>query len=239
MPKLEISKVHDAYAQNEPCPLCTLMESAERIVLLSFQHSRVMEPNVRVKTNAAGFCPDHLGKLYRGENKLGLALVMLTHLQQQKPGFSAALDRSLEAAHDRTRSEQVREVIASLVAARDSCFICDLLAEDLARYAWTIVYLWEKDEQFPGLFRGSRGFCLSHFCTVLESASEALRGNRFAELLTDLVPVMKRTLDSLDVDLTSFTQLHQAANQDLGTDEVRSALSRTLQMLSGRVQRQT
>lgn len=239
MPKLEISRVHDAYAQGAECPLCALMEAAERTYLVSFQHSRVMEPNVRVKTNALGFCPDHLGKLYRGENKLGLALVMLTHLQEKTADLHSALDGSIQAARAgaRERSRRIPRIIESLEALRNSCFICGLLSQDLARYSWTILYLWRKDPQFPPLFRASRGFCLSHFCTVLGIACDILRGDRLAIWLDDAVPLMKRTLNGLEKDLLSFTQLYQAGNQSLGTDEVRSALARTLQMLAGRPQK--
>jgi Family of unknown function (DUF6062) len=241
MPKLEISRVHDAYEQGGTCPLCTLMDGAERTCLASFQHSRVMEPNVRVKTNALGFCPDHLGKLFKGENKLGLGLVMLTHLQEKSAEVCSALDGSIEAAEGggRDRMRRIRQIIDSLEALRDSCFICGLLAQDLARYSWTILYLWRKDPQFPPLFRASRGFCLSHFCTVLATACDVLRGDRLALWLHDAVPVMKRALAGLEDDLLAFTQLHKAENRSLGTDEVRSALARTLQLLAGRVQRQS
>jgi hypothetical protein len=240
MPKLEISRVHDAYAQSAECPLCLLMDGAERTYLHSFQHSRVMEPNVRVKTNAAGFCPTHLGKLYQGENKLGLGLVMLTHLEEKSGEIARALDESLAAARapSRERSRRIPQIVGSLESLRDSCFICDLLAVDLARYAWTILYLWRKDPQFPAQLKASRGFCLSHFCTVLDAACRILRGDRLAGFLDDIVPVMKHTLGALERDLLAFTQLHQAGNRSLGTEEERSALARTLQMLAGRIQRQ-
>ena len=98
MAKLEISKVHDAYAARGECPLCTLLDSAEEIYLRSFQHSRVMEPNVRVQTNETGFCPDHYRKLYAVENKLGLSLVLHTHLQEKLPGLLESLSGSVSAA---------------------------------------------------------------------------------------------------------------------------------------------
>jgi hypothetical protein len=240
MPKLEISKVHDAYALNVACPLCSLMDGAERTYLLSFQHSRIMEPNVRVKTNMVGFCPEHLGKLYQGENKLGLSLVILSHLQEKKADIHAVLDGFIEAAQTGAwgRSKRIRQCIESLDRLRESCFICDLLTQDLTRYAWTILYLWGKDPDFPPIFRASHGFCVSHFCRVLEVASNILRGDRLIGWLQDAVPVMKRSLDGLEKDLFSFTQLHQAGNTSLGTDEVRTALTRTLQILAGNIQRQ-
>ena len=240
MPKLEISKVHDAYGQGAECPLCFLMDGAERTILHSFQHSRVMEPNVRVKTNDVGFCPEHLGKLYQGENKLGLGLVILTHLEEKSTGITAALDGLIAAARgaSRERSRGIQQTVQSFESLRDSCFICGMLAQDLTRYSWTILYLWRKDPQFPARLKASRGFCLSHFCSVLAAATDALRGDRLADWLEDVVPLMKGSLAALQKDLLAFTQLHQAGNRSLGTEEERSALARTLQMLAGRILRQ-
>ena len=59
MPKLEISKVHDAYREGGECPLCRLTDGAERSYLRSFQGSRVMEPNVRIKTNESSLTALH------------------------------------------------------------------------------------------------------------------------------------------------------------------------------------
>ena len=241
MPKLEISRVHDAYAQGGECPLCSLMDGAERTYLRSFQHSRVMEPNVRVATNSLGFCPDHLGKLYQGENKLGLGLVVHTHLQEKMPVIRSALEEIISTAQAgrRDRARRIEGIIATLESLRDSCFICGLLRQDLARYAFTILYLWRKDPEFPVVFRASRGFCLTHFCTVTETAVALLRGDRFALWLRDAVPLMTGSLESLSEDLLAFTQLHQAGNRSLGSESERSALARTLQKLAGSVQRQT
>lgn len=239
MPKLEISRVHDAYAGGGECPLCSLMEGAERTYLLSFQHSRVMEPNVRVQTNRSGFCPDHLGKLFQGENKLGLALVMLTHLQEKLPALRDALEGTVTAAEGGRRDGEARisAAIRSLETMRDQCFICGLLSQDMERYAWTILYLWRKDRDFAAVLRTSRGFCLSHFCAVLRSAVGLLRADRLSAWLRDVVPLMTGSLGALEKDLTAFTQLHQAGNRSLGTEEERSALSRTLQKLSGKIHR--
>jgi hypothetical protein len=98
MPKLEISKIHDAYREGGECPLCSLLDAAERTYLRSFQHSRLMEPNVRVQTNAKGFCPPHWDRLYRQENRLGTALMAHTHLQEQRPWILSRLESIQTAA---------------------------------------------------------------------------------------------------------------------------------------------
>ena len=233
MPKLEISKVHDAYGNPGECPLCLLEQDAERTYLRSFQHSRVMEPNVRVQTNRQGFCPDHYRKLYDGENKLGLGLVVHTHLQQLRPELNAALDALMKSAGSRNRKDQAAAAAAALAGRRDSCFVCGMLRADMQRYIATILYLWNKDPEFAPVFRASRGFCIPHFAQALEQASTAMRPDRFERWLAATIPLMKEALDSLEGDLHAFTQLHQAGSTGLGTDRERSALGRTFQKLAG------
>ncbi|MBE3133181.1 MAG: hypothetical protein IMZ55_06890 [Acidobacteria bacterium] len=248
MPKLEISRVHDAYAAGGECPLCSLRDHAERTYTQSFRGNRVMEPSVRQKTNETGFCPEHYRGLYAGEGKLGLALVVHTHLQEKLPEIRAALEAAVNGAaagHGagarRGRkggsegAQRLDAIAAQLSSLRDRCFICDMLEADLERYAFTILYLWQKDPEFPPVLRASRGFCLSHFLLMLGRAREILRGESLARWLGEVVPLMSGSLEKLEKDLFAFTQLHQGTNRSLGTEEERSALARTLQKLSGRL----
>ncbi len=233
MPELEISKVHDAYAAAPECPLCELREAAEKAYLRSFQHSRVMEPNVRVRTNEEGFCPDHYRKLYAGENKLGLGLVVHTHLAERLPGMRAGFEAIRRAAGTRNAKERVAAAAAELAGLRDRCFICGLLGVDMARYAFTILYLWKKDAGFPDTLRASRGFCVPHFLDMLDEAVRSMRGDALERWLDDVLPLMRQSLEALETDLLAFTQLHQAGSPGMGTEETRSALGRTLQKLAG------
>jgi hypothetical protein len=232
--KLEISKVHDAYAAGGECPLCALVEGAEESYLRSFQHSRVMEPNVRVKTNEQGFCPDHYRKLYQGENKLGLALVLHTHLQEKLPKLRDGFQEiGAGVRGGRKGKERLEAGMAALRALGRSCFICGLLESDLARYVFTVLYLWQKDPDFTPTFRASRGFCLNHFLVVLEKGRDMFSASELALWLADAVPLMTGSLEGLERDLFAFTQLHHDANRSLGTESERTALGRALQKLAG------
>ena len=234
MAKLEISRVHDAYGAGGECPLCTLAAKAEQALAASFRSSRGMQPDVRVQTNEKGFCPAHLAMLHAGEGKLGLALVVHTHLVHSLPGLRAVLEGTREAAAMGRKGEaKLDSLAADLEARRDSCYICDRLATELEHFAFTILYLWQKDPAFPATLKASRGFCLTHFLHMLSAARRTLRGDGLSRWLTDVVPLMTAGLESLGKDLHAFTQLHQGASGGLGTDKERTALSRALQKLSG------
>jgi hypothetical protein len=237
MPKLEISKVHDAYAAPGECPLCVLLRDAEAVYLASFQHSRVMEPNVRVQTNSDGFCPDHARKLYVGENKLGLALVLHTHLQAQLPALRALFTAAAEPG--RRGRDPAAEAGSEIDALVRRCFLCGLLEGDRERYAFTILYLWDRDEDFRRAYATSRGFCLPHFADLAVASRDHLRGERREEWLRQTGDLMTASLETAERDLLAFTQLFRDTAAGPGAEEARTALSRTLQKLSGGIFRLT
>ena len=236
MPKLELSKVHDAYAAVGECPLCILMDGAERNYLVSLQGARVMEPSVRVRTNRTGFCPEHTRKLYKGENKLGLALVTHTHLREQLAGLLSTLRGMAEAAKDgRKGKDRLEGALHDLEDLRRRCYLCELLEADLDHYLFTVLYLWRKDPEFKATLAGSRGFCLSHFASLVSVAMKTLRPEELAGLVEAVVPLMTNSLERLERDLMAFTELFQAGNRDLGGEEQRLALAHALQKLAGSV----
>lgn len=234
MPKLEISRVHDAYAQGGECPLCTLVDGAERRYLDSFLGGRVMASEARVRTNEKGFCPEHTMRLYRGHNPLGLAVMTQTHLQHQ----AAALRAALVAARTPNRRRDGSAALADLIAdLRDQCQICSMLATDLEHWASTIVYLWRHDPEFPPRLRASRGFCLVHLRAVVLAARNSLGPADRGRFLADATTRAESGLARLEAELADFIGLFQHTEPGVGTEKQRSALARTLQFLTGRLMR--
>jgi len=234
MPKLEISKVHDAYAVDGECPLCALVDAAERRYLESFLGGRAMAPEARVLTNEKGFCPEHTQRLYRGHNPLGLAVMTHTHLQHQAPALRAALTEALQPGR---RGAAVDHLAGRIEALRDRCQVCDMLATDRDRWAFTIVYLWKHDPEFPPRLAGSRGFCLDHLRTVVLSAKAQLAAPDLERFLADALPPAAAKLERLAAEVLEFTRLFQHTETAQGTEEQRTALARALQFLAGRLMR--
>jgi hypothetical protein len=234
MPKLEISKVHDAYDRGGECPLCTLADGAERRYLESFLGGRAMAPEARVLTNEKGFCPEHALRLYRGHNPLGLAVMTHTHLQHQAPALRRALADARRPGRRGAALDRLAERIAAL---RDRCQICDMLAADIARWIFTIVYLWKHDPEFPSRLAASRGFCLDHLRGVLVSARGQLAASDLERFLSDVLPLAEAGLERFEAEVPGFIGLFQHTEAGQGTEEQRTALSRALQFLGGRLMR--
>ena len=86
--KIYMIPVNDAYRSTQGCPLCQLKRTVESSSLDYFLGPSLMEPDVRVSTNTTGFCGQHLKKMYGKEiNRLGLGLMLHTHMQDSKQTF--------------------------------------------------------------------------------------------------------------------------------------------------------
>jgi hypothetical protein len=212
-----------------------------------------MAPEARVLTNEKGFCPEHTLRLYRGHNPLGLAVMTHTHLQRQLPALRKALAAARTPARRRRVLRGLRvlqrrrggdgtgdslDALAGLLAdLRDRCQICDMLAADRDRWAYTIVYLWKHDPEFPARLEASRGFCLEHLRTVVLSARDQLGAADLERFLARVLAQAEARLGRLEAEVLDFTQLFQHSEPGQGTEEQRGALARALQVLTGRLMR--
>ena len=159
--QLETIPIWEAYEAHTECPLCFLEHKVEENNIQFFLGGSVMEPDIRGMVNESGFCPVHFHMLFNAGNKLGLALITHTHLLH----LLKKIQKPEKYTHPKTR----RDYCLFLQSNRNDCALCRKLEKTLKRYAFTIVYLWKKDEDFRKTFTESKGFCLPHFtdCTVM------------------------------------------------------------------------
>ena len=70
--------------QKDHCPFCALAEKLERDELELILGASMMEPEIRRETNEHGFCSRHFRKMFGMKNRLGLALMLESHLESLK-----------------------------------------------------------------------------------------------------------------------------------------------------------
>ena len=79
---LDTIPVLDAYKTGCECPLCKLRILCEDQYVDTMLASAYMEPEWRIKSNETGFCTRHYELMYNRRNRLGLALMTHTHMQE-------------------------------------------------------------------------------------------------------------------------------------------------------------
>ena len=75
--------VSDAFNADCECPICAMYKKLETDAIDFTIGPSYMEDDVREATSRLGFCEKHLEKFYKNQNRLGLALIMQSHLSKQ------------------------------------------------------------------------------------------------------------------------------------------------------------
>ena len=78
--KIYTIPVNEAFEQSDNCPFCLLYKKLEDNELDLILGASMMEPDIRIQTNNLGFCDVHYEKMYNLKNRLGLALMLESHL---------------------------------------------------------------------------------------------------------------------------------------------------------------
>lgn len=245
--QLETIPLWEAYRAETECPLCYLHDKAEKSSVEYYLGSSVMAPEIRVKVNQKGFCPVHFHKLLESRgHKHGLGLLTHTHLQNLNQGFDT-MWTDLKSAINKVQAKRVpfsrkknplinkmERYMPRLLEKEQECLICDDVAELMNRYAFTIVYQWQKDSEFAQTYRQSRGFCLSHLPLVFSMAQGYLKGKKLAAFTEDTMDLQKAALHRLESEILWYTQKFDPQNDEKPWGTSRDALGRSIQKLTGR-----
>ena len=236
---LDTIPVLDAYRTGCECPLCKMRIQSEDSYVDSMLGAAYMEPDCRVRTNEIGFCSRHFELMYDRRNRLGLALMTHTHMQEviksmedilagamPKGGFLASLSRS--KGGEETAPAKIRVRIGG-------CVICDDLNNALNRYAYTIAQLYFSHTEFKQLFENSKGCCLPHLALGLEMAGKTLSAEQTKTFQKKVAEIELANLKRIEGELEWFTLKFDYRNTDKPWGNSKDAVERSINKLMGAI----
>ena len=237
--ELETIPIWDAYKLDTECPLCHLKDKAEKTYHDFFLGNSVMVPEMRIKVNAAGFCPEHFTNLLVSrDNRHGLGLITHTHFSEQRKTFNKKIRQILQnPGNPKKQGDIPKDFSKYLRELTTKCMICERTEYTLKRYAYTIAYLWKKDPEFKVCFEASKGFCFPHLADMLDMAKEALSGKLAAEFSIKAVELCSQSFERLDKEVFWYTQKFDYQNNDKPWGTSKDALHRAIQKLTGIAQK--
>ena len=234
---LDTMPVLDAYKTNCECPLCHLRILCEDQYVDSMLGAAYMEPDCRVKTNEVGFCSRHFELMYNRRNRLGLALMTHTHMQEVIASLKTILaegSSSSRGLFSSLRGGKAEGGPAPKIRARMAgCVICDEMNASIERYAYTIAQLYFTNSEFKAMFDQSKGFCLPHLALVLEMADRTLSDKQAAEFKKTLSALEIENLRRIEGELEWFTLKFDYRNTDKPWGNSRDAVERSVNKLMG------
>lgn len=236
--------VWDAFKQTSHCPLCALRFKIEQMDVDRCLGGSVMEPDTRIQVNEKGFCSRHHVLLYAQRNRLGHALMLHTHLKESHRRFTPLFDEAKKAAvackeapigkkltGNKDNKNTLRNAAAQLRKVTESCLLCDSIADNMARYRYTLMHLYKTDSAFRDAFAHADNLCVPDGATLLEMAPDHLSGDLLVSFTNDLAALMERSIDKLEGDLEWFTLKFDYRNQDKPWGDAKGSLERTANKL--------
>lgn len=224
--------VNDAFRTECECPVCAMKHVLERSSVEYAMGPSYMEDDIRMETDRMGFCRRHMQLIAEENNKLGLALVVKTHMDKvirdvEKLGRKRAQPKGILK---RTACDPVAAYLRELEA---SCFICRRIENSFQRYISTIFSLWKNDEDFRKLYESSKGFCNEHYRILIEEAPKQLMGKQAGEFLEVTDRLYLRNMERVRDDVEWFINKFDYRYQDEPWKNAKDSLPRALTKLNG------
>lgn len=222
--------VNDAFAVDCECPVCSMYDSLEKDAIEFTMGPSYMEDDIRMETNKIGFCTHHVKQLYKHQNRLGLALILHTHMQRTNRDLEDLLssDKPVKKGLFAKKTENASPVTKYIENLNHSCYICNRIDRIFARYLATIYHCYEHDEEFRRKFAASKGFCTKHFGMLYEGAPSSLSGKRLPEFIKTLNEVYLTNMKRVTDDLEWFTDKFDYRNEDKPWKNSKDALPRSM-----------
>ena len=236
--KIYTIPVNEGFEAEDECPFCAMERAVERSAIryVAGPGASYMEPDVRAATDKAGFCREHMKKLYDYGNTLGAALMLQTHMagiieefQAEKEEFQLPKKKGL---FSKKAEADPNAYWKRLQIRVNSCYLCDKLEYNMERYFATFFYLI-REEEFRKKVEHSKGFCLRHFARLLETAEEKLPNAQQEWFYTTVYSLMDENLVRVKKDLDWLVAKYDYRNASAPWGNARDALPRAMQKLEG------
>ena len=222
--------VNDAFDTDCECPVCAMYDTLEQDAIQFTMGPSYMEDDVRMETNKIGFCTHHIKMLYRHQNRLGLALMLHTHMQRTNADLKELLSMTAPAKKSffSKKTDNTNPVTEYIKNIQDSCYICNRIETVFDRYIATIFHCYQHDAEFITKFTQSKGFCTKHFGILYEQAPSYLSGHKLEQFIKDLNDVYLTNMQRVTDDLEWFTDKFDYRNADAPWKNSRDALPRSM-----------
>ena len=208
------------------CPICALYRKLEENELDLILGGSMMEPDVRIRTNQLGFCGTHFDKLFIRKNRLGLGLILESHLNEVKEKLSARRLSGLFSGRAATVQEEAARVSSS-------CYICERIEHNLSGMLSTVSVLFEEDMAFRKKVAAQPWFCLPHLERLLESGKRNLPKKLYADYATAVIAPVDRYLEALSGDVSWFCKKFDYRYGEEPWYNSKDAVERAIAFLSG------
>lgn len=226
--------VNDAFDTECECPICAMKQSLETDTIEFTMGPSYMEDDIRMETNKIGFCAPHMKKLYEYQNRLGLAMVLQTHMDEVIKQIESMSKHSKPSHTPLFKKKGDSSPLTSYIKKLETtCFVCNRIDRMFDRYLVTLFYLYKNDDAFRTKFKQSNGFCLNHYAILFDQSGSQLSGDMQADFIKNLNEVFLTNLKRVRQDLEWFTNKFDYRYVNEPWKNAKDALPRSIHKVNG------
>ena len=198
--------VNDAFNQDCECPVCSMYQVLEDNAIDFIMGPSYMEDDVRMETDKIGFCEDHIQLMYKNQNRLGLALMLKTHMDKTikdlTPMMTGKQSTSGGLFHKKSTESPILDYIKNL---NHSCYVCRKINGMFALHISSLLFLYRREEEFRTKFKNAKGFCTKHYALLYREGQKYFSGAMCEDFLNNLNQVYLENMKRVRDDLEWFT----------------------------------
>ena len=229
--------VNDAFSADCECPLCLLAKELEKNAIEFTMGPSYMEDDNREMTDTLGFCPKHIRMMYADKNKLGVALMLNTHMnktiremkalaEKDKPQAGGLLARKTGGLFSKGADKS--PLVEYIDKLESTCFVCQRITPVFDRYVHTIFHMWKKDPEFKDKLKASKGFCTYHYGILYEKAPEQLNQSQLDEFIAVLNDIYFNNIERVNGDVSWFIDKHDYRNKEADWKNSKDSIQRAI-----------
>lgn len=224
----------EVFEKDCECPFCELERKLDSDILDYVLGPSYMEEDVREETNKHGFCKYHYNKMFNAQNRLGVALMVSTHLKKIRTDIEDVL-KNEEALGGRKlfkKNVESAPLIEYTEVLSADCYACNRAKARMDTYVDTFFYLWKREPDFRQKVLSCKGFCLNHFSRIISEGREKLNKTSFEELISTLIPLELKNIDRVSEELDWFIKKFDYRFQNEPWNNSRDSLERAILKIS-------
>lgn len=223
---IPVNEAFDATRESEKCecPLCYLHRQLENTEVDLILGASMMEPDVRIQTNEKGFCAHHFDRMFHAKNRLGLALILQSHLDTLKDGVLPHGAAALLKGNASIASDRIEKL-------NKTCYVCQRIDEKFEKMLANTALLWDMEREFKEKLADQKLFCLPHYRMLLEAGKRELPKKKFSDFQKALESVVKDYFLAIKEDIDLFIKKFDYRYEDTPWGNSKDSVERTIRFL--------
>ncbi len=217
--------VGEIFEEQDGCPICRLRNKLENRAVEYITGAAMMEPDIRQETNRLGFCLPHYRQMLKQRNRLGVALILESHLAE----LDKQIFEGMALGGTKQRAKAAKR-------AGESCFVCRQVDSAMEKMLATVCRSYEEQREFRQLFEQQPCLCLPHFTALVEAAETAISKKNRGDFKKEAKRLAQGYMTELRGDIRHFAEMYDYRNvgEDADWGNSKDSVERSIWYLTSR-----